>query len=482
MSSENDQTLGDIRNPRLTSDPESPLRINMVSLGCPKALVDSEVILGHMGMAGHMITGSAEDADVVVINTCGFIDNAKEESIQAILQACEWKQQGIAPQDRKVIVTGCLAQRYAENLRQEIPEVDAIIGLGEQESLSDVLNGLATSRAERNEPLVRIRPQDEPCNKDVGRFRLTPQHFAYVKISEGCDNPCTFCSIPSIRGGFRSKPIPAIVDEVKELVDTGAKEIVLISQDTTSYGIDLYGRYELAQLLNSIAKVDGVEWIRILYAYPAFLTDEMIDAIASIDKVTKYLDMPLQHISDKMLRHMGRRLTEVKTRRLLDKLREQIPGIYLRTTFIVGFPGEDDTEFGILRDFVRDFAFERLGVFTYSQEEGTPSATFEDQVSEEIMQTRLEELMLVQQENAFAQNRRRLGETTTVLIDEIDPKGANDENSVVWATGRSFGEAPEIDPVIAVRALRQAAALQVGRLVPVKIVDTRDYDLLAQCV
>ena len=499
---------GQTRPAQTPTDESRPLRVHLVSLGCPKNLVDSEMILGNIGAAGHLITNTLDDTDVVVINTCGFIDNAKDESIQAILEACKWKEEANSSAEsssdghpKRVVVTGCLGQRYGPELRKEIPEVDAIVGLGEYDDLDSVLRTVSDGSK-----VLKIRPQDQACNKDVGRFRLTPPSYSYVKISEGCDNPCTFCSIPGIRGGFRSKPIPMIVDEVRELVESGAKEVVLIAQDSTSYGVDSGGRYEFARLLESVASVDGVEWIRILYAYPAFLSDDMIDAIASIEKVVKYLDMPLQHISERMLRHMGRRMMEKETRRILDRLRERVPGIYLRTTFIVGFPGEDETEFGILRRFVEDFGFERLGVFSYSREEGTPSATFADQVPEDVCERRLEELMLAQQEVAFRHNRSRVGDEITVLVDEV---ATREDGEPFRLSARSFGEAPEIDPLIYIEGSDQAqgggaprrggselpesfreiptwepkpASATVGEFAKVRIVGTRDYDLVARPV
>jgi ribosomal protein S12 methylthiotransferase len=489
--------------------------VNLISLGCPKNLVDSEMILGNIGAEGLVVTPSADDADVIIVNTCSFIESAKEESIQAILEACELK--GSSDHPKKVVVTGCLAQRYGAELRKEVPEVDAIIGLGEYDDIGAALRDLtAPKRNGHRKNVFRLGDPDKACNAEVGRFRLTPAHYAYVKISEGCDNPCTFCSIPSFRGGFRSKPIPMIQDEVRELAEAGAKEIVIISQDTTSYGVDLTGRFELPRLLESIAQVDGVEWIRILYVYPSFVTDEMIDAVASIDKVVKYIDVPLQHISDKMLRRMGRRSNESKTRALLGRMRERIPGLYLRTTFIVGFPGEDAQEFETLRDFVREFKFERLGVFTYSQEDGTPAATFADQVPEKVRTSRLEEIMLIQQENAFRHNRSRRGEIVKVIV-EGEHQGAGNAKAKngdgrtsrssrpSFVRARSAGEAPEIDPCIliaksdggvpggqrpaelpgtfrevALSPRRVKSSLQVGDFVQARITGSRDYDLLAE--
>jgi ribosomal protein S12 methylthiotransferase len=429
------------------------IRVHMISLGCPKNLVDSEMILGNAGATGAAIALDADEADVIVVNTCGFIEAAKEESIQTILEACELKR--ASPTPKKVVVTGCLAQRYGEELRKEIPEVDAILGLGEYDDIGSVFRSL--SAADRSELVYRISEPDKACNAEVGRVRLTPAHYGYIKISEGCDNPCTFCAIPHMRGRFRSKPIELIEQEARELVASGAKELILISQDTTSYGFDISGEFTLPQLLERVSAVDGVEWIRILYAYPAFLTDAMLESVAAIDNVVNYIDLPLQHIADKTLRRMGRRMDERKTRDLLERARRIVPGLYLRTTFIVGFPGETDEEFATLRDFVREFEFERLGVFAYSEEEGTPSATFADQVPPEVRGERLKELMLAQQEIAFRQNHSRRGERTKVLVDRIETL----DDGRRRLHGRTFGEAPEIDQSVLVN-LQSAATPDIA--------------------
>jgi ribosomal protein S12 methylthiotransferase len=408
----------------------------MISLGCPKNLVDSEMILGSIGSSGFQIIPDPEDADIIVINTCSFIDNAKEESVNTILEACELKASDGSP--RKVVVTGCLAQRYGEDLRKEVPEVDAIIGLGQYENIGDVLNQLI-GRDPASAAHYQVADPNFACNAETGRMRLTPRHFAYLRISEGCDNPCTFCAIPKIRGQFRSKPIPMIEEEVRELVDGGAREIVIISQDTTSYGVDLDGVYQLPKLLESIAAIRGVEWIRLLYVYPACFSDDMIDAVAAIPQVVKYVDIPLQHITDNMLRRMGRRLSERKTRELLEKMRTRIPGLYLRTTFIVGFPGEEEDDYQGLLRFVDEFRFERLGSFLYSHEEDTPAYRMRLTVPPELAAERLDGVMTLQQDIAFEQNRSRVGSTAEVLIDG--------QNGADWLS-RSYGEAPEIDPLV----------------------------------
>ena len=477
----------------------------MISLGCPKNLVDSEMILGNIGSSGFRIIPTPEDADIVVVNTCSFIDNAKEESVNTILEACELKKSGAGP--RKVVVTGCLAQRYGEDLRKEVPEVDAIIGLGQYEDIGGVLNELV-GRDPSMAAHYQVADPNFACNSETGRLRLTPQHFAYLRISEGCDNPCTFCAIPKIRGQFRSKPLAMIEDEVRELVDGGAREIVIISQDTTSYGVDLDGKYQLPRLLESIAAIDGVEWIRLLYVYPACFSDDMIDAIADIPQVVKYVDIPLQHITDNMLRRMGRRLNERKTRELLEKMRARIPDLYLRTTFIVGFPGEEEADYQGLRQFVEEFRFERLGTFLYSHEEDTPAYRMKITVPNELAEERRDGIMSLQQGIAFDHNRTRVGSTTEVLVDG--------QNGTEWLS-RSHGEAPEIDPVVLIpdergeiargqpptveipaagspgfqelptlgtrerlEALAPYQQLRIGARVPVEIIATKGYDLVAR--
>ena len=481
--------------------PGSPVRISLVSLGCSKNLIDSEVLLGSAGSAGIAIAQRPEDADLIVINTCGFIEPARDESLRAIRKACDLKRS--SPTPKKVVVVGCLAQKSGEALLEQVPEVYAIVGVGQYDRLAGLFQELA---GETDGGPVRsaIIDPDTDCRADLGRLRLTPSHYAYLRISEGCDNPCTFCSIPSIRGRFRSKPLDDVVAEARELAASGARELVLISQDSTSYGVDLDGRFRLPELLERVASVDGVRWVRLLYAYPAFFTEEMIDAVARIPGVVKYIDMPIQHIDERMLRKMGRRMLETDTRRLLDRLRERIPGLYLRTTFLVGFPGETEAEFARLLDFVREFRFERLGVFAYSHEEGTPSARMPGEVPEEVRRQRLEAAMLAQQEVAFAQNRGRIGETCEALVD-------GRERGRFFA--RSRGEAPEIDPRIIIvegsRPRRHApggrtgplpaeggdsggfreiplasqgppSSIGIGNFIQVKIEGTKGYDLIAR--
>jgi ribosomal protein S12 methylthiotransferase len=455
---------GDPRAGRAGEPAADPVRVNLVSLGCAKNLVDSEMILGSAGAAGLAITASPQDADVIVINTCGFIGPAREESMGAILEACALKESSPAP--KKVVVTGCMAQRYGEEIRRRAPLVDAIIGLGQYGGIAGLIRDLAGDVAV---PRLLVADPNTACNAETGRLRLTPPHYAYLRISEGCDNPCTFCAIPGMRGRFRSKPLEEIEVETRELVASGAEEIVLISQDTTSYGVDLDGRQQLPRLLERVAAVEGVRWVRVLYVYPSSFSDEMIEAVARTPKVLKYIDIPIQHIDDRMLRRMGRKSSEAYTRDLLARMRERIPGLYLRTTFIVGFPGEGEEEFRRLVSFVEEFRFERLGVFTYSREEGTPAARMGDDVSEAERLRRREELMLAQQEVAFDHNRRRVGEVCEAVVD-------GREGGRLFA--RSHGEAPEIDPRIFLS--RAARDIEIGDFLNLEITGTRAYDLIAR--
>jgi ribosomal protein S12 methylthiotransferase len=460
-------TNGRNDDPEIPSGPAAPepVRVSLVSLGCAKNLIDSEMILGSAGTAGLAIVSRPEDADLLVVNTCGFIGPAREESLAAIREACAVKE---ASPGKKVVVVGCLAQRSAEDLRREAPGIDAIVGLGQYGRIGEFLLELTGGNGGAG-PRLLVGDPNTACNAEVGRFRLTPPHYAYLRVSEGCDNPCTFCAIPAIRGRFRSKPLAEIEAEARELVASGARELVLISQDTTSYGIDLHGRPALPELLERLAGIDGVRWLRVLYAYPTTLTDDAIDALARIDRAVKYLDLPLQHIDDRMLRRMGRRMDEAATRGLLARLRERIPGLVLRTTFLVGFPGEGEGEFRRLLDFVREFRFERLGTFAYSREEGTPAARLKEEVPEEVRRERVERLMLAQQEVAFAHNRSRIGQVAEAVIDGRE--GGR------W-TARSQGEAPEIDPQIFLTG-PAARDLEIGRFLDVRITGTMDYDLIA---
>lgn len=445
----------------------NPVAIHMVSLGCPKNLVDSEVILGRLGAEGFVVSQQPETSDILMVNTCGFIESAKEESINAILDLVRLKEDDPA---KRVVVAGCLGQRYPEELAEEIPEIDAIVGMSEYPKMPEILNGLmAEVREARAAERVHVGDSTHPAYSEDSRLRLTPSHSAYLKISEGCDNPCTFCSIPSFRGRFRSKPPEMVVQEARELVANGAREINLISQDLTSYGSDIDGEFLLPQIMEQLDQVEGLEWIRLLYTYPYKFSDEMIDAVARLERVIPYIDMPIQHIDDTMLKRMGRRMGEKDTVELFRKMRDRIPNLVLRTTFIVGFPGETREMFQKLIDFVEEFQLERVGVFTWSPEEGTPAEKLPGRIDAEEQEKRREELYLVQQKVAFDWNRERVGSETDVLLDEECPETGQ------WL-GRSFAEAPEIDSII--RVPKEAG--KQGELVRCRITEMDDYDLIAE--
>lgn len=444
--------------------PLQPLAIHLVSLGCPKNLVDSEVILGRIGAEGFVVAQQPEDADILMVNTCGFIESAKAESIEAILELVRLKEKDPT---KRVVVAGCLGQRYPEELAKEIPEIDAIVGMSEYPRMPEILGGLMEEV--RQQRRIHVGNASHPAWSEDSRLRLTPRHSAYLKISEGCDNPCTFCSIPSFRGRFRSKSPEFIVNEARELVANGTREINLISQDLTSYGLDIDGEFLLPDIMEKLDAVDGIDWIRLLYTYPYKFSDAMIDAVANLDRVIPYIDMPIQHIDDTMLRRMGRRLGEDGTRDLFRRMRERVPELVLRTTFIVGFPGETREQFEKLVHFVEQNKLERVGVFPWSPEEGTPAEKLPGRIDEAEVQARIEELMLAQQQVAFDWNRSRIGSEVDVLIDEICPETAS-------TLGRSYAEAPEIDSII---RLPEGVA-GVGEMVRCTITETDDYDLVAE--
>src|SRR3954447_12014993 len=366
-----------------------------VSLGCPKNLVDSERMLGKLAQEGYALSPDADGADVVVINTCGFIEPARQESIAVIREMLALKEQG---RIGSVVVAGCLAERKKDELLLELPGVDSIVGVFGREEIVQVVDRAV---AQRTEQRSLFRPAPVRALDDTARLRITPRHFAYLKISEGCDRTCTFCAIPGMRGKHVTKPIEEVVREARELAADGVRELILVAQDTTYYGMDLYGRVRLAELLRELDRVDGLEWIRILYPYPIHFTDELIETLVSADKIVPYLDMPLQHISDRVLKRMQRRVNRPATEELLARLRSAIPNLTLRTTFIVGFPGETEAEFEELVDFVRQAKFERAGVFPYSFEPDTPATRLDGHLPEEVKAERRDELMAIQQEVAF---------------------------------------------------------------------------------
>jgi ribosomal protein S12 methylthiotransferase len=466
------------------------MKIGFVSLGCPKNLVDSEVMLGIAEQAGHEITPDASDADVLVVNTCAFIDRAKQESIDTILEMAALKGQR---EGRKLVVTGCLAERYREELRKEIPEIDGILGTGEVEGLNAIIQGgSAASSATpmtfyRRDPLptADLRPAtvetpvfglDLPTyiyDADTPRKRVTPGHYAYVKIAEGCDYKCAFCVIPKMRGHYRSRSIDSIVREANTLAGQGVKELLLISQDSTFYGIDRGERGALPKLLRQLNAVDGIEWIRLLYLYPTTITSDVIDAIAELDKVCKYIDLPLQHAADAVLKRMKRPGNRRSYVRLLDNIRARIPNVALRTTFIVGFPGETTLDFAQLEEFVDEIGFDHLGVFTYSHEEDTSAFELKDDVPAAVKKRRQERLMARQKKIVAARQKRRVGDRTRIVVD-----GASPEHALVL-TGRLSGQAPEIDPVVYLTEI-DPSSVQPGEFVDVEIVGAKDYDLIAR--
>ncbi|MDZ7344036.1 MAG: 30S ribosomal protein S12 methylthiotransferase RimO, partial [candidate division KSB1 bacterium] len=430
------------------------------TLGCPKNIVDSEIIKGGLKTCGVEFVGEPQHAEAVIINTCGFIEAAKEESINTILQAVQLKKRG---QIRRVFVTGCLSERYGKALREEIPEVDGYYG---NRDMQKIVAGIAR----------HLRLKYELIGE---RELLTPKHYAYLKISEGCEHPCTFCAIPAIRGPFRSTPISELVLEATRFAEKGVKELILVAQDTTQYGFDLDGRQQLPELMRALCRVDGIEWIRLMYAYPHHVTDDMLEVIASEPKIVKYIDVPIQHISDRMLKRMARRVDRQFTERLLAKMRAQIPELALRTSVIVGFPGESEADFQELLDFIAAENFERLGIFTYSQEENTPAARFHEQVPEDIKRERYDMLMQAQQQVAAAWSARQLGCRLRVLIDEFD-QAANAYR------GRTAWDCPEIDHSVLLRprspfhqySLKNENGMNIGEFYEVEIVEAHDYDLI----
>jgi ribosomal protein S12 methylthiotransferase len=437
-----------------------------VSLGCPKNLVDSERMLGKLAQDGYALTPEAEGADVVVINTCGFIEPARQESLGVIREMLALKSQGKVG---AVVVAGCLAERQRDMLLDEVPEVDQIVGVFGREEIAAVVDrAVAQDREQR----TVFRPAPVRALEDTARLRITPRHYAYLKISEGCDRLCTYCAIPAMRGKHVTKPIEEVIREANELAADGVRELIVVAQDTTYYGMDLDGRTRLAELLRELNKVDGIEWIRVLYAYPEHFTDDVIDALASSMKVLPYLDMPLQHINDRVLRRMVRRVDRDATETLLARLRKAIPGLVIRTTFIAGFPGETEAEFEELKTFLTGAKFERAGVFPYSLEPGTPAEKLDGHLPEDVKAARVAALMEAQQAVAFAYARGQVGRELEAIIDGPDPEFAS------HFRGRTSADAPEIDCAIRVKA----KAVRPGDLVRVKVTAADGYDLAGRAV
>ena len=467
------------------------MKIGFVSLGCPKNLVDSEVMMGLSQEGGHTLTPDPSDADVLVVNTCAFIDKAKEESINTILELAEFKKTGSC---KRLVVTGCLGERYRDELKAQIPEIDAVLGTGDVPEIVGAIEGTRRSviplrlisGARSTEPEVRPSTSSgrpEPVegrslptylyDADSPRVFATPRHFAYIKVAEGCDYKCSFCIIPTLRGHYRSRPVDAIVREARALAARGIREIILISQDTTFYGRDIGHGAALPQLLRELNQVEGIDWIRLLYLYPTTITDDILDAMAECEKVCKYIDLPLQHASDDVLRRMKRPGTGKGYQRLLANIRARVPGVSLRTTFIVGFPGETEAEFGSLLAFVRTVGFDHVGVFTYSHEEGTSAYELPDDVPAGVKARRRNRLMAEQKRIVTRAQKGRIGTQVQVMVD-----GPSAEHELVWR-GRLAGQAPEIDPVVYLTET-DTEFLRPGALLQAEIVGSREYDLVAR--
>lgn len=436
-------------------------KVGMISLGCPKNQVDGEMLLQKLNENGFEIVPKIEDSDVMIINTCGFIEDAKREAIETILEVAEYKNEGLIS---AIVVTGCLAERYQDEILKELPEVDAVVGIGSNRDIVKVcqkaLLGIETASFENKCYL----PLDDK------RMLSTPPHWAYLKIAEGCNNKCAYCAIPAIRGPFRSRPMESIINEANELAGKGVKEIILIAQDTTKYGQDIYGEYSLDKLLLELVKIDGIEWIRLFYCYPQRITDSLIDVIASNDKICNYIDIPLQHANKDVLKSMNRIGCGDDYKVLLDKMRAKIPNLALRTTFMVGFPNETDEQFKELCEFVGDIKFDKMGCFTFSPEEDTPAFDMDNQIEADVKKRRQEVLMNKQFYITEASNKARVGNTYKVIVDEFDGQKY---------VGRSYMDSPEIDSGIIFTSNEN---ISIGSFVYVEITDFDGYDLIGKRV
>lgn len=436
-------------------------KVGMISLGCPKNQVDGEALLAKLKKAGYEIVNNIEDSDVMIVNTCGFIEQAKKEAIDTILEVAEYKNAGLIS---AIVVTGCLAERYQDEIIKEMPEVDAVLGIGANSDIvktcDKALCGIVTTSFP-NKCYLSINDE---------RIISTPSHWAYLKIAEGCDNRCSYCAIPGIRGGFRSRTIESCVDEAKALAESGVKELILIAQDTTKYGQDLYGKYSLDILLKELVKIDGIEWIRLFYCYPQRITDSLINVIANEEKVCSYIDIPLQHSDKTVLKNMNRVGDGDDYRALISKMRKAIPGLALRTTFMVGFPGETDEQFENLCKFTEDIKFDKMGCFTFSPEEDTPAYDMQNQIDDDVKIRRQEVLMNKQYSITEELNKQRIGRIYKVIIDTFDGEKY---------VGRSYMDSPEIDSGIIFTCDNN---LNIGDFVNVEITDYNGYDLIGEAI
>ena len=448
------------------------MKIGFISLGCPKNQLDTEVMLHEVLSAGHEITPDETQADIVIINTCAFIESAKKEAIDNILDIAWLKKHAKL---KGIIVTGCMSERYGKEILDEFPEVDAVLGVGSIHNICEAIDSVgAQIKSKKRDLSKRYYSCEDKNTVKLGGDRVltTPEYAAYLKISEGCDNRCTYCAIPNIRGKFRSRPMEDLIKEAKDLDSLGVRELTIIAQDTTRYGIDLYGKYSLHTLIQEICKETSIPWIRLLYCYPDKITDELIAEMRDNPRVVKYIDIPLQHISDPILKHMNRRGNGELIKSVIKKLRDNIPDISIRTTFIVGFPGENEEDFERLAEFIKEARFEHCGVFTYSREEGTPAYNFDDQIDEQIKQDRMDILMKSQLEINYEQNKEMIGKTISVLCEDYDPVSETH-------FGRSQYDAPEIDGKVFFKSEYRIAP---GSFVDVKVRKVLEYDLFGYAV
>lgn len=436
-------------------------KVGMISLGCPKNQVDGEVLLAKLADAGFKIVNTIEDSDIMIVNTCGFIEAAKTEAIETILEVAEYKNAGIIS---AIVVTGCLAERYKDDVLSELPEVDAVVGIGANSDIVKICQKALCGISTANFPNKCYLPLNEK------RMLSTPPHWAYLKIAEGCDNRCAFCAIPGIRGKFRSRPMVEVIDEAKALAAKGIKEVILIAQDTTKYGQDIYGEYKLAALLKELVKIDGIEWIRLYYCYPQRITDELIEVIRDNEKICSYIDVPLQHSDATVLRNMRRVGTGEDYKALIAKMRKEIPDLALRTTLMVGFPGETDEQFENLCSFIKDVKFDRMGCFAFSPEEDTPAYDMDNQLDDDVKNHRQEILMDLQYGISESLNKSRVGKTYKVIVDSVK------DNVCV---GRSYMDSPEIDTGI---IFSSTPDIKIGDFVNIKITDVDGYDLIGELV
>ena len=439
-------------------------KILFVSLGCDKNLVDTEYMIGALAKEGYSVTNEEAEADVIVVNTCSFIRDARDESVETILEMTERKKEGSC---KTLIIAGCLAERYGDEILTELPEVDAVIGTNSYGQLPEILRRIAAG-----ERLVAKEPLTGFPKTEGGRILTTGGHFSYLKIAEGCDRRCTYCAIPALRGGYRSVPMEKLIREAETLAEAGVKELNLVAQETTRYGVDLYGEKRLHVLLEKLCAIEDLHWIRILYCYPEEIYPELIETMKNQPKICRYLDLPIQHCSDEILRRMGRRTDKKNLTRIIETLREAMPDIVLRTTLITGFPGETDAQHAELLDFVEETAFDRLGVFCYSREEGTPAAEMPDQVDEETKERRREEIMLLQQEISLEKNQERIGQELEVFVEGYLPEDG------VYA-GRTYADAPNIDGYLFLTTDR---TLSSGMFVRCIVTEASEYDLAGECI